>query len=72
MGQSGRQGKKRFSAKSLSRKSTLKRAGATYDELAALAGVSWRMVKYWMDAERTSAPIQEAFDRLTATLAKAG
>lgn len=47
------------------RKSALKASGHTYDDLARLAGVSWRMVKFWIDGERTSAPIARAFVTLT-------
>ena len=47
------------------RKKALREAGQTIQALANEAGVSWRMAKYWMDGEKTSAPIQAAFDRLT-------
>lgn len=55
---------KRHTPESLRRKAVLKASGHTYDDLAARAGVSWRMAKFWMDAERTSAPIEQAFDEL--------
>jgi hypothetical protein len=47
------------------RKNALKTSGHTYDDLARLAGVSWRMVKFWIDGERTSAKIAKAFTTLT-------
>ena len=48
------------------RKAALKASGHTYDDLARLAGVSWRMVKFWIDGQRTSARVAEAFATLTA------
>ena len=47
------------------RKAILKASGHSYAELARLAGVSWRMVKFWIDGQRTSEKIAEAFKRLT-------
>ena len=47
------------------RKAALKASGHTYDDLARLAGVSWRMVKFWIDGQRTSAKVARAFDTLT-------
>ena len=47
------------------RKAALKASGHTYADLAALARVSWRMVKFWIDGERTSANIAGAFASLT-------
>lgn len=47
------------------RKAALKASGHTYDDLANLADVSWRMVKFWIDGDRTSAPIAKAFETLT-------
>ena len=47
------------------RKAALKASGHTYDDLARLAGVSWRMVKFWIDGQRTSAKIKRAFAVLT-------
>jgi len=47
------------------RKASLKASGHTYDDLARLAGVSWRMVKFWLDGERTSAKVEKAFITLT-------
>jgi len=32
------------------RKASLKASGHTYDDLARLAGVSWRMVKFWLQS----------------------
>lgn len=55
---------KKHSAESLRRKSVLKASGHTYEVLAERAGVSWRMVKFWMDDVKTSAPIARAFDGL--------
>ena len=49
------------------RKEVFKASGHTYDDLAGLAGVTWRMVKFWIDGERTSAPIARAFATLTKT-----
>ena len=46
-------------------KSALKSSGHTYDDVARLANVTWRMVKYWIDGQRTSAPIARAFETLT-------
>lgn len=48
------------------RKRRLKESGHTYNDLANLADVSWRMVKFWIDGERTSAKIDAAFSTLTA------
>ena len=56
--------RKRHTAESLRRKTVLRAAGRTYDELADRACVSWRMVKFWLDDEKTSAPIAEAFGEL--------
>lgn len=47
------------------RKASLKASGHTYDDLARLAGVSWRMVKFWLDGQRTSAKVAKAFETLT-------
>lgn len=55
---------KQHRPESLRRKSVLKAAGRTYVDLAERVGVSWRMVKFWMDDEKTSAPIARAFDEL--------
>lgn len=55
---------KRHTPESLRRKSVLKAAGHTYEALAERAGVSWRMVKFWMDDEKTSATVATAFDDL--------
>jgi hypothetical protein len=55
---------KRHTPESLRRKSVLRAAGRTYDELAERVGVSWRMVKFWMDEEKTSATIEQAFNDL--------
>lgn len=45
-------------------KHRLRRAGVTYGEVARLAGVTWRMVKYVVDGQRTSARVMGAIDRL--------
>lgn len=47
------------------KKAALRASGKTYDDLAARAHVSWRMVKYWIDGQRTSARIDRAFEQLT-------
>lgn len=47
------------------RKTALKASGHTYDDLARLSGVTWRMVKFWIDGQRTSAPIARCFETLT-------
>lgn len=47
------------------KKAALRAAGKTYDDLAAAAGVTWRMVKYWIDGQRTSSVVDRAFERLT-------
>lgn len=39
-------------------------AGVTYNDVARLAGVSWRMVKFVIDGDRTSAKVMGAIDRL--------
>lgn len=52
------------------RKAALKASGHTYDDLARLAGVSWRMVKFWIDGQRTSAKVAEAFTTLTGVRQK--
>ena len=57
---------KKHTPESQRRKTVLKAAGHTYDVLADRAGVSWRMVKFWMDDEKTSAPIATAFHELVA------
>lgn len=53
------------------RKSALKASGHTYDDVARLAGVSWRMVKFWIDGQRTSAPVERAFNALVGSERKA-
>jgi hypothetical protein len=60
--------KKRHTVESRRRKALLKASAHTYDDLAALAGVGWRMVKFWMDDEKTSAPIAQAFETLTSVV----
>ena len=47
------------------KKAALRAAGKTYEDLAEAAGVTWRMVKYWIDGQRTSSPLDRAFERLT-------
>jgi hypothetical protein len=54
------------------RKASLKASGHTYDDLARLSGVSWRMVKFWLDGQRTSAKVAGAFATLTARTRKNG
>lgn len=46
-------------------KRQLKEAGVTYDDVARLANVTWRMVKYVIDGQRTSARVMSAIERLT-------
>ena len=46
-------------------KKELSAAGVTYDEVAACAGVSWRMVKYVIDGQRTSRKVTDAIHSLT-------
>jgi hypothetical protein len=48
------------------RKAALRAANATYGDVARLARVSWRMVKYWIDGERASARVEDAYNKLTA------
>lgn len=45
-------------------KEALRASGHTYDDVARLAGVSWRMVKFWIDGQRTSAKVARAFATL--------
>ena len=52
------------------RKAMLKAAQCTYEDLRKLAGVSERMVFYWMSGARTSARIERAFNKLTAGVPK--
>ena len=56
---------KRTTRKPVSRKDRLKAAGATYDDVARLARVTWRMVKYVVDGQRVSANVDHAIDQLT-------
>jgi hypothetical protein len=46
-------------------KRNLKRAGATYTDVARLADVSWRMVHYVVHGQRTSAKVMTAIEKLT-------
>lgn len=46
------------------RKAALKASGHTYDDVARLADVSWRMVKFWIDGQRVSARVEQAFNAL--------
>lgn len=57
---------KKHTRESKRRKALLRASGHTYNDLANLAGVKWRMVKYWLDDEKRSEPIARAFDTLTA------
>jgi len=45
-------------------KRRLHEAGVTYDDVARLTGVTWRMVKFVIDGQRTSAPVMAAIERL--------
>lgn len=47
------------------RKERLKAAGATYADLARLAGVTWTMAWMWMNGQRTSGRMASAFEKLT-------
>ena len=38
-------------------KARLKASGHTYGDVARLADVTWRMVKFWIDGQRTSAKV---------------
>lgn len=50
------------------RKARLKASGHTYGDVARLAGVSWRMVKFWIDGQKTSANVERAYHTLTASV----
>lgn len=52
------------------RKATLAENGFTYQDLADAADVTWRMVKFWIDGQRTSARIEQALARLIANRTK--
>lgn len=54
----------------LARKRTLAAAGATYEQLAILADVSYSMTLKWMGGRRKSEKCQRAYDRLTGAAAK--
>lgn len=45
-------------------KKRLADAGVTYAQVAGLAGVTWRMVKFVIDGDRVSARVMGAIDRL--------
>ena len=47
------------------RKRRLAQSGHTYDDLAALAHVTYSMAWKWMNGERVSATCQRAFGTLT-------
>ncbi len=51
------------------RKAALKAAGATYADLARLAGVSWTMAWMWMNGQRTSARLEAVYHKLTGNVA---
>jgi len=48
------------------RKDRLQASGHTYNDIARLADVSWRMVKFWIDGQKTSANVERAYHALTA------
>jgi len=48
-------------------KAQLRASGHTYDDVARLADVTWRMVKFWVDGQRTSAKVERAFNTLVST-----
>lgn len=50
-------------------KQDLKSAGVTYDDVARLANVSWRMVHYVIHGQRTSSRVMSAIEKLTGTRA---
>ena len=45
-------------------KKRLTDAGVTYNDVARLSGVTWRMVKFVIDGDRTSANVMGAINRL--------
>jgi hypothetical protein len=47
-------------------KRNLKQAGVTYDDVARLANVTWRMVSYVIHGDRKSAKVMGAIDKLTS------
>ena len=49
----------------------LAQAGVTYDDVARLSGVTWRMVKFVIDGDRTSARVMNAIERLAGPIAQA-
>ena len=58
----GRRGRRRPAVKPL--KTRLARAGVTYEQVARLADVSYRMVQYVVDGKRTSRVVMNAIARL--------
>ena len=44
----------------------LKEAGVTYGQIAKRADVTWRMVKFWIDGQRTSKKVESAYYELLA------
>ena len=55
---------RKFKPRHKALKTRLQRAGVTFDEVARFAGVSYRMVQYVVDGQRTSAIVMAAIDRL--------
>ena len=51
-------------------KKRLQAAGVTYNDVARLSGVTWRMVKFVIDGDRTSARVMGAIDRLAPPVEK--
>lgn len=58
--------KKRSRAEVKEIKARLKAAGVTYGQVARRARVTWRMVKFVIDGERTSGRVMRVIERLTA------
>jgi len=56
---------------STARKAALVASGNVYNDLARVADVSYSMVYKWMNAERTSAACDRAFEMLTGAATKA-
>lgn len=56
---------------SKARKRALKEAGITYQQVADRANVTWRMVKFWVDCQKTSSVVERAYYELLAEAKKA-
>ena len=53
-------------------KARLERAGVTYEQVARLADVSYRMVQYVVDGQRTSRVVMNAIARLAPETSSVG